>query len=353
MIAEFNCDLCDKSYLRQGNLARHKAKHSVVEGVAQVAEAGDELVQVAADQVVPPPLFANIDIPADFPDFDEDYLALIDIEFDIDHPLCGNCDDKDNEIKTLQQTNEKLLRKVIALEKSQKILRKLHKDQKNETENARQILDQATKVNLVEKQKVITKKASQEVIDVEENAEPVVEKCKGNGLWQCVSCDYHTTNKFAMQAHTALNVHTDRPSPIERKEQTVFLRTLQCEKCDIKCFDESELKYHIDNLHSGPMPCRNGDSCRFMASGRCKFAHRDVVEEGWEEVHRRGRRAPTTSQRGVQPCKYDDFCTKGRFCAFTHSKWKAAMPAQSAGSRFQFFYTEEDFPSLQSIRRNH
>ena len=38
MTSEFNCDLCDKTYLRQGNLARHKAKHSVVEGAAQVAE---------------------------------------------------------------------------------------------------------------------------------------------------------------------------------------------------------------------------------------------------------------------------------------------------------------------------
>ena len=347
----FTCDLCDKAYIRQGNLARHKAKHSVVEGADQVAEVVAPLVQVAADQVVDAPLFENIVLPAEFPDFDEDYLALIDIEFDIDHPMCGNCDDKDEENKNLRKMNEKLLRKVIALEKAQKILRKAHKDQKNETENARQLLDQTTKVKLVEKQKVLTKKATQKVIDVEEEAEPVVEKCKGNGLWQCETCDFFTENKFAMKAHTHLNVHTSRPIPVEKKKQTVLLRTFQCEKCDTKCFDESELKYHMENEHRGPIPCRNGDSCRFMASGRCKFTHREVVEEGWEEVHRRGRRAPTTTSRNVQPCKYDDFCTKGRFCAFTHSKWRSS-PIQSTGSRFQFFYTEEDFPSLQSIRRN-
>ena len=261
--------------------------------------------------------------------------------------MCGTCDDKDEENKSLRKMNEKLLRKVIALEKAQKILRKAHKDQKNETENARQLLDQTTKVNLVEKQKVLTKKATQKVIDVEEEAEPVVEKCKGNGLWQCETCDFFTENKFAMKAHTHLNVHTSRPIPVEKKKQTVLLRTFQCEKCDTKCFDESELKYHMENEHRGPIPCRNGDSCRFMASGRCKFTHREVVEEGWEEVHRRGRRAPTTTARGVQPCKYNEFCTKGRFCAFTHSKWR------STGPKFQFYYTEEDFPSLQSIRRNY
>ena len=153
MTSEFSCDLCDKTYLRQGNLARHKAKHSVVEGAAQVAEVVVPLVQVAADQAMDPPLFANIVLPDEFPDFDEDYLALIDIEVDLDHPLCGNCDEKEAENQSLRKMNEKLLRKVIALEKAQKILRKLHKDQKNETENARKLLDQTTKVKFVEKSK--------------------------------------------------------------------------------------------------------------------------------------------------------------------------------------------------------
>ena len=252
MTAEFSCDLCDKTYLRQGNLARHKAKHSVVEGAAQVAEVVVPLVQVAADQAVNPPLFANIVLPDEFPDFDEDYIALIDIEVDLDHPMCGNCDEKEEEYQSLRKMNEKLLRKVIALEKAQKVLRKLHKDQKNETENARKLLDQRTKVKLVEKQKESTKKASQKVIEIEEEEEPVVEKCKGNGLWQCVKCDFFTENKFAMMAHTHLNIHTSRPSPVEKKKQTVLLRTFQCEKCDTKCFDESELKYHMENEHSGP-----------------------------------------------------------------------------------------------------
>ena len=356
MAAEYVCDLCDKSYLRKGNLARHKAKHSEVERDAQVADVVADLVQVAADQVADAPLFADIELPGEFPDFDEDYLALIDVEVDIDDPQCGKCDESDAEVKTLKTVKERLLRKVIALEKAQKTLRKFHKDQKIVIEHTRELLEKATKENATLKMKAKTN-ASKKVIDVEEEAEPVID-CSKAKLWQCVECDYNTANKFAMQAHVGLKVHSGRPSPVQKKvepvqtleEQIVLLRTIQCEKCEVKCFDENELKYHSDNMHSGPRPCRNGDSCRFMASGRCKFAHREVVEEGWEEVIRRGRRTPTTSQQGVQPCKYDDFCTKGRFCAFTHSKWRSAMPVQS---RFQFYYTEEDFPSLQSIRRNH
>ena len=133
-----------------------------------------------------------------------------------------------------------------------------------------------------------------------------------------------------------------------------FLRTVQCEKCEVKCFDEKELKHHMESNHSGPKPCRYGDHCKFLAEGRCKFSHRMVVEEGWEEVHRRGRKVPNKQRIPVQPCKYDELCTKGRFCAFTHTRWRSAMPTQSAGSRFQFNYNmEEDFPVLSSINRKY
>ena len=47
-------------------------------------------------------------------------------------------------MKNLKLTNNKLLRKVIALEKSLKIARKLNKDAKNETESARFMLEKAT-----------------------------------------------------------------------------------------------------------------------------------------------------------------------------------------------------------------
>ena len=143
----------------------------------------------------------------------------------------------------------------------------------------------------------------------------------------------------------------EAPDPESSPYKTLHV---QCEKCELKCFDESEMKYHMETKHSGPKPCRYGDSCNFLAQGRCKFSHRVVVEEGWEEVHRRGRKVPNKQRIPVQPCKFNELCTKGRFCAFTHTKWRSAMPVQSAGSRFQFTYNmEEDFPIPNSINRKY
>ena len=345
MAAEYNCAKCDKSYVRRGNLEKHMAKHTELEGGVQQGDT---------------PLFADIVLPEEFPDLDEDYLALMDVaEVNFDDPFCGRCSDESDEMKNLKMTNNKLLRKVIALEKSLKIARKLNKDAKNETESARFMLEKATRESLVEKQKASTH-ASQEVIEVVEEAKPAKEESVSEVeciLHQCKTCDYKTKNKFAMASHIALAVHTGRPSPCpKKKEQTVLLRTLQCEKCEVKCLDEAELKHHIASEHNGRRPCRYGDSCRFMAAGNCKFGHREVVQEGWEEVRRRGRRTPTTHSR-VQPCRYDNLCTKGRFCRFTHSMWvwgRAPMPTQSSGNRFEFLYNmEEDFPVLNSITRKY
>ena len=117
------------------------------------------------------------------------------------------------------------------------------------------------KKNVILKQKV-TSKPTPKIIEIEDNAEPIVDphKCENAREWQCETCDFSTKNKFEMKAHIKFNVHSDRPSPIV-KEQTVLLRTIQCEKCDVKCFDESEMKYHMETKHSGPKPCRYGDSC--------------------------------------------------------------------------------------------
>ena len=356
MAAVFACDMCEKSYVRKGNLDKHMAKHSEEEEGAK----GDA------------PLFADIDLPDidDFPDFDEDYMALVDIDvpFD-DQPFCGRCKDDDSDLRTVELENEKLLRKVISLEKALKTLRKLVKDQKNETENARSLLEQATKRKMEETQKVATKEALEEVIEVEEDSRPaepakkeiVCEVVPDCILHQCKTCDFNTQNKFAMASHLWLGAHTNRPSPTPKEQkktkQTVLLRTIPCDQCDVKVLDEAELEHHKQSEHMGPKPCRYGDSCRFLASGSCKFAHREVVQEGWEEVRRRGRRTPTTSRRGVQPCRYDNLCTRGRNCRFTHSKWvwgKATMPTHSTGSKFQFQYNmEEDFPVLNSINRKY
>ena len=362
MTAEYNCDLCEKTYVREGNLTKHMAKHSEVERnqVGAVINVVTQVVQVAVDQVAPGPLFVDIVIPVidDFPEMEEidmtligDHEAANQIFGDIDD--CLNCDDKDDDIQLLRKVKEKLLRRVEALEKSKKTLQRLHKGQKLELENARTLLEKATKENVILKQKV-SNKPTPVIIEIEENAGPIVDphKCANAREWQCEICDFSTKNKFAMKAHMGFNAHSDRPSPVV-KEQTVLLRTIQCEKCDLKCFDESEMKYQMETKHSGPMPCRYGDSCNFLAQGRCKFSHRVVVEEGWEEVHRRGRKVPNKQRIPVQPCKFDEFCTKGRFCAFTHTRW-SAMPAQSAGSRFQFTYNmEEDFPILNSINRKY
>ena len=371
MLAEYNCDLCEKSFVREGNLTRHMAKHNEVER----NQVGVVIDVMAVAQVAPPPLFVDIVIPVidDFPDMEDEDMTLIE-DHEAANQLFGNvdncidCDDKDDDIQILRKVKEKLLqqvpkllRQVQGLEKSKKALQRAHKDQKLELENTRALLEKATKENVILKQ-TVSKKPIPDIIDVEENAEPIVEKSKvptveKNApitIWQCNTCDFSSKNKLALQAHCGFKTHSDRPPPIQKiVEQTVLLRTIQCEKCEVKCFDENELKYHMENKHSEPKPCRYGDSCNFLAQGRCKFSHRVVVEEGWEEVHRRGRKVPNKQRIPVQPCKYDDFCTKGRFCAFTHSKWKSTMPAQSAGSRFQFHYNmEEDFPILNSINRN-
>ena len=139
MAAEYNCAKCDKSYVRRGNLEKHMAKHTELEGGVQQGDT---------------PLFADIVLPEDFPDLDEDYLALMDVaDVNFDDPFCGRCSDESDEMKNLKLTNNKLLRKVIALEKSLKIARKLCKDAKNETESARFMLEKATRESLVEKQK--------------------------------------------------------------------------------------------------------------------------------------------------------------------------------------------------------
>ena len=61
MIAEYNCDLCEKTYVREGNLTKHMAKHSEVERnqVGAVIDVVTPVVQVAVDQVAPGPLQAT------------------------------------------------------------------------------------------------------------------------------------------------------------------------------------------------------------------------------------------------------------------------------------------------------
>ena len=76
MVAEYNCDLCEKTYVREGNLTKHMAKHSELEKnqVGAVTNVVTPVVQVATG-----PLFVDIVIPVidDFPEMEEIDMTLI------------------------------------------------------------------------------------------------------------------------------------------------------------------------------------------------------------------------------------------------------------------------------------
>lgn len=272
MAEEYNCDICNKTYMRKGYLTKHMARHSDEEREQVRGDGGNLLVLM---------------VPDDFPELDVEDLGLAEDAADVQRLLnqsvlkeCDECEEKDKEDKVKKETVKRLLQKIKSLEKSKKTLQKLNKDQKNDLENTRELLDKATKENTTFK----LKRKPDTIIELEDDDEEVTE---------------------------------------QRVEMEVLDRSLECKVCKLKCFDESELNHHMRTKHKkekdeDALKC---EECNYRTPRDYTTSDLKAFMEHKKKEH--GSKSNDKAQKPLCSFFLQDKCTRTP-CLFRHEAKKTS-----------------------------
>ena len=192
--------------------------------------------------------------------------------------------------------------------------------------------------------------------------------------FQCMECEQKADTEDVLVKHLAY-VHNLHDITEQRKHEG---NQFNCALCDHIEDSEQELVNHLEISHklvdvssktktnqtslnqrrtnSSLIKCENGQSCWYLRENRCRYYHEEAAqpEEVWEEVRSRHSRQPNNnhnnnlqnnnyhinqpnnhqthpnkhhnhqhnqqgdSWEGVQWCRMDLSCTRGRRCKYRH-----------------------------------
>ena len=283
-MADYQCNLCDKVYVRKKCLENHmKSKHD--EEIVNDQE--DQELRLGLGQgLVQGPVvqwFNDLEIPEDFPEME--VLLEVGEELDLEEAAeaaeneqnndCGKCDN-------LIKDNKRVIKRMKALEKSKNYLQKLCKGQESELIDCRERLGIVTKerVRVAENEK--TKKALEEVTEAAKSDEATEEDaCEalfpcGQDITEGEKCNFATNTQKELLTHYK-HFHEIKCNKCKcifnsltelRKHDEIHAQENKwhkCDFCDGYFHDKKSLTDHIKNAH------HHSNELKLMGCGHCDF----------------------------------------------------------------------------------